>query len=58
MKRWCAGCRQRQSELDQYPQHCRCCGAPSYYVAALDRWVHLDGSEVAGCWAELSRCIA
>lgn len=34
---------------------CGCCGAASYFVRCLDRWIHCDGSANAECWASLSR---
>jgi hypothetical protein len=35
--------------------HCPACATPSRLVAAMDRYVHLDGTVNRSCWLAITR---
>jgi hypothetical protein len=53
-ERTCSSCRRRAHTLDEYPTTCPVCAKPAYYSPDLDRWIHVDGSAMARCWAEMA----
>lgn len=45
----------RAEGLTRTRERCPVCSAPSVYVRALDRFMHIDGTENRSCWLAILR---